>query len=137
MDLMPNAQELFAFITPQGRVFRWKVMPFGVANATALFQELMNKILSLLRRRRVVQELKSRGAQMEAHIDDVCLGKNTQEDHLILLREFFVVCQENHSRLKLEKCDFMQETMEYRHSLWVMEPSGLQVKTPDGCSGTT
>ena len=35
-------------ITPQGRVFKWKVMPFGVANAPALFQELMNKILSIL-----------------------------------------------------------------------------------------
>ena len=60
-------------------------MPFGVANAPALFQEMMNKILSILRRRPVVQELISRGAQMEAHIDDVCLGTNTQEDHLILL----------------------------------------------------
>ena len=29
MDLTPNAQELLAFITPQGSVFKWKVMPFG------------------------------------------------------------------------------------------------------------
>ena len=41
VDLTPNAQELLAFITPLGRVFKWKVMPFGVANAPALFQELM------------------------------------------------------------------------------------------------
>ena len=113
LDLTPNAQELLAFITPQGRVFKWKVMPFGVANAPALFQDLMNKILSILRRRPVVQELITRGAQMEAHIDDVCLGKNTQEDHLIILGEFSAVCQENHTRLKLEKCEFMQETMQY------------------------
>ena len=113
VDLTPKAQELLAFITPQGRVFKWKVMPFGVANAPALFQELMNKILSILRRRPKVQELISRGAQMEAHIDDVCLGTNTQEDHLILLGEFFAVCEENHTRLKLEKCEFMQETMRY------------------------
>ena len=26
---------------------------------------------------------------MEPHIEDVCLGTNTQEDHLILLGEFF------------------------------------------------
>ena len=100
VDLMPNAQELLAFITPQGRVFKWKVIPFGVANAAAQLierlrwpRELMNKILSILRRRPKVQELISRGAQMEAHIDDVCLGTNTQEDHLILLGEFFAVCQ--------------------------------------------
>ena len=50
---------------------------------------------------------------MEAHTEDVCLGKNTQEDHPILLHEFFAVCQENHTRLKLEKCEFMQDTMQY------------------------
>ena len=33
VDLTPNAQELLAFITPRGGVFKWKVMPFGVANA--------------------------------------------------------------------------------------------------------
>ena len=113
VDLTPNAQELLAFITPQRRVLKWKVMPFGVANAPAVFQEMMNKILSILRRRPVVQELISRGAQMEAHIDDVCHGTNTQEGHPILLGQFFAVCQENHTRLKLEKCAFMQETMQH------------------------
>ena len=113
LDLTPNAQELLAFITPQGRVFKWKVMPFGVANAPTLLQELMDKILCILGRRPKVQELISHGAQMEAHIDNVCLGTKTQEDQLILLGEFFAVCQENHTRLKLEKCEFMQETMQY------------------------
>ena len=126
MDLTPNAQERLAFITPQGRVFKWKVMPFGVANATALFQELMNKILSILCRRPVVQELISRGAQMEAHIDDVCLGTNTQEGHLILLGEFFAVCQESHTRLKrvrMHAGDYAVPGV--RHWLWVVDPCGL------------
>ena len=113
VDLTPNAPNALAFISPQGRVFEWKVMPFGVANAPALFQELMNKILSILRRRPVVQELISRGAQMEAYIEDVCLGTNTQEDYLILLGEFFAVCQENHTSLKLENFQLMQETMQH------------------------
>ena len=102
VDLTAAAQELLAFITPKGRVFKWKVMPFGVANAPALFQELMNKILYILRRRPLVQELISRGAEMEAHIDDVSLDNNTQEDHVLLLREFFIVCPENHIRIKLK-----------------------------------
>ena len=50
---------------------------------------------------------------MEAHIDDVSLGTNTKEDHVLLLGEFFIVCQENHLRIKLEKCEFMKEEMEY------------------------
>ena len=48
MDLTPNAQELLVFMTPQGRVFERKVMPF---------EEVMNKILSILRRMPVVHEL--------------------------------------------------------------------------------
>ena len=88
-------------------------MPFGVANAPALFQELMNKILYILRHRPLVQELVSRGAEMEAHVDDVSMGTNTQEDHILLLQTFFTVCQENHLRIKLEKCEFMREEMEY------------------------
>ena len=113
VDLTAAAQELLAFITPKGRVFKWKVIPFGVANAPALFQELMNEILYTLRRRPLVQELIFRGAEMEAHIDDVSLGTNTQEDHVPLLREFFIVCQENYPRIKLPKCEFLKEEMEY------------------------
>ena len=42
VDLTAAAQELLSFITPKGRVFKWKVMPFGLANASALFQELID-----------------------------------------------------------------------------------------------
>ena len=73
----------------------------------------MNKILYILRRRPLVQELVSTGAEMEAHIDDMSLGTNTQEDHDLLLQEFFTVCQENLLRIKLSKCEFMREKMEY------------------------
>ena len=108
VDLTRAAQELLAFVTPKRRVFHWKVMPCRVRNAPALFQELMNKILYILRRRPLVQGLVSCGAQMEAHIDGVSLGTNAQEDHIPLLQEFFTVCQENHLRIKLEKCEFMR-----------------------------
>ena len=39
VHLTRAAGELLAFVTPKGRVLCWKVMPFGVANASALFQE--------------------------------------------------------------------------------------------------
>ena len=113
VDLTAAAEELLAFVPPKGCLFKWKVMHFGVPNAPALFEVLLNKFLYILRCRPLVQELISRGAEMEAPIDDVSLGTNNQVDHVRLLSEFFIVCQENHLRIKLEKCEFMKEKMEY------------------------
>ena len=56
VDLTAAAQEVLALVTPEGRVFKWKIMPFGVANAAALFQEQVNKVLYILRHRPLVQE---------------------------------------------------------------------------------
>ena len=117
VDLTPNAQELLAFITPQGRVFKWKVMPFADE------QDPIHPTSKTCGARTHI-----RGAPMEEHIDDVCLGTNTQEDHLILFGEFFAVCQENHTRLNLEKCEFMQEAMQYLgldigYGWWTPAPS--------------
>ena len=113
VDLTRAAQQLLAFVTPKGPVFRWKDMPFVVANAPELFQGLMNKILYILRRRPLVQELVSRGAEMKARINDMNLDTNTQEDHILLLQGFFTAYKENHLRIKLEKFEFMCEEMEY------------------------
>ena len=73
-------------------MFKWKAMPFRVTKELAIFQEPMNKTLYILRRRSVVQQLISREAEMEADINDVSLGTNTQEDHVLLLWGFFIVC---------------------------------------------
>ena len=67
VDLTPNAQELLAFITPLGRVFKWKVMPCGVANAPALFHKLMNKILSILQRCRNLYPVGPRWKRTSTH----------------------------------------------------------------------
>ena len=100
VDLTAAAQELLAFITPKGRVFKWNVMPFGVANAPGANEQ--NPVHTQAQTSST-GGLISRGAETEAHIDDVSLGTNTQEDHVVLLCEFFTVCQENHLRIKLDK----------------------------------
>ena len=99
VDLTERAKELMAFRTQNGRVFRWLVMPFGIANAPALFQELMNQVLTILKQRPAVEALLERGAVAEAHIDDVLLGTNSIEDHLLLLSEFFDVRVEQNLRI--------------------------------------
>ena len=113
VDLTERAKELMAFRTPKGRVFRWLVMPFGIANARALFQELMNQVLTILKQQPAVQALLERGGVAEVHIDDVLLGTNSIEDHLLLLSEFYDVCVEQNLRIKLEKCEFLKTELEY------------------------
>ena len=88
-------------------------MPFGIANAPALFQELMNQVLTILKQRPAVEALLEQGAVAEAHIDDVLLGTNSIEDHLLLLSEFFDVRVEQNLRIKLERCEFLKTELEY------------------------
>ena len=50
------------FITPQGGILKWRVMPFGISNAPALFQEMMSQVLCLVKKRPAVGEVMKRGA---------------------------------------------------------------------------
>ena len=49
VDLTKRAQDLSAFIAPNGQVFKWEVMPFGLTNAPATFQELMNHVVARMK----------------------------------------------------------------------------------------
>ena len=102
-----------AFIAPDGRAYKWRVMPFDIANAPPLFQELMNQVIPLCKQQPAVQELLQPGAVLEAHIHNVILGTNTIDARLLLLREFYTVCQENHLRMELEKCEFLKTEPDY------------------------
>ena len=113
IDLTEHAQDLTASIAPDGRVYKLRVMPFGIANAPALFRELMNQVIALCKRRPAVQELLQRGGVLVAHSNDVTLGTNTIDDHLLLFREFYTLCQENHPLIKLENCQFLKTETDY------------------------
>ena len=68
---------------------------------------------------------------MEAQIDYVCLDTKTGWDHYILFQELFSVCEEHNVHIKLKKCEFLREELEYVHfdvayGWWTSAPSKTQ-----------
>ena len=113
VKLTKRAQDLSAFVAPNGQVFKWKVMPFELTNALATFQEVMNQAVARMKLKLTVQALLKKGAVIEVYIDDVLLGTDDADDYLLLVQEFLRTCEECNTCVNLEKCEFMQEEIEY------------------------
>ena len=70
-------QEKTFFVTNQG-LFYYKVMPFGLKNAGATYQRLMNKMFAHQIRRNV-----------QVYVDEMLVKSLREDDHLDDLRETF------------------------------------------------
>ena len=70
-------QEKNSFMTSQG-LFCYKVMPFGLKNAGATYQRLMNKMFA--------QQI---GRNVQVYVDDMLVKSQREEDHLEDLKETF------------------------------------------------
>ena len=71
-------------------------------------RKILNKLSYKVRRRAIVQELMEPGAQVKAHIDDVCFGTNTKEDNYILNQQFLSICHQHKQINKPENCEFLR-----------------------------
>ena len=72
-----NDQEKTSFVTSQ-RLFCYKVMPFGLKNAGATYQRLMNKMFT--------HQL---GRNVQVYVDDMLVKSVHENDHLNDLQETF------------------------------------------------
>ena len=87
-----------AFATPGG-LYRWKVMPFGLKNATGAFQRMMMQVL--------------RGMKgVKVYVDDVIIGTKSEEGHLELVEAVLKRLEEAGLVCKLNKSEFMQREVE-------------------------
>ncbi|KAL5555160.1 hypothetical protein UlMin_037396 [Ulmus minor] len=87
-------QEHTAFLTDQG-LYCYKVMPFGLKNAGATYQRLVNKMFK--------QQI---GKTMEVYVDDMLVKSLKADEHINNLRESFEVLREYKMKLNPAKCDF-------------------------------
>ncbi len=99
VPLTERAQEISAFIVPSG-LFSYKVMSFGLRNAPATFQRLMNRVISGLR-----------GCAM--YLDDVVVYSQTRDEHIVQIRALFDQFVKANLTVNLLKCEFAKATVVY------------------------
>jgi len=90
-----------AFKTHHG-LYEFLVMPFGLTNAPATFQAAMNSIFSPLMRKGVL-----------VFMDDILVYTPSLDSHCVLLQQVFEILQEHQFFLKLSKCEFAKQELEY------------------------
>jgi len=90
---LPNGDKT-TFITDRG-IYCYKVMPFRLKNAGAIFQRMVNKIFEEQIRR-----------TMKVYVDDMLVKSLWSVDHLQHLREAFDRLRWDKVRLNLEKSTF-------------------------------
>ena len=87
-------QEKTSFITSQG-LFCYKVMPFGLKNAGATYQRLVNHMFRL-----------QIGRNVEVYVNDMLVKSLDEEMHLDDLQETFDTLRRHQMKLNPKKCAF-------------------------------
>jgi len=90
-----------AFKTHSGH-YEFLVMPFGLANAPATFQALMNQVIRPYLRK-----------FMLVFLYDILVCSATKEDHLLHLEKVLPLMRQNELYAKLSKCSFGITKVEY------------------------
>ena len=101
VGMAPTAQEKTAFTTHTG-LYEFQVMPFGLCNAPATFQRLMENVLTGMARDKCL-----------VYLDDILVIGQSPDEHLSNLREVFTRLQSDGLRLKPSKCRLLKEEVEY------------------------
>ena len=87
-------QEKTSFITSQS-LFYYRVMPFGLKNACATYQRLMNRMFA-----------PQIGRNVQVYVDDMLVKSRREEDHLEDLKETFDTLRSYNMKLNPGKCAF-------------------------------
>ena len=97
--LSEDARKKSAFVTPFGK-FEYVKTPFGLAQAPAYFQALVNEVL--------------KGFDFcFAYLDDILIFSKDEITHLKHLQSVFQRLRQAGLKLKMKKCNFFKEQLHY------------------------
>ncbi|CAB3242850.1 unnamed protein product [Arctia plantaginis] len=92
-----GSKEKTAYVTPDGQ-YEYNRMPFGLANAPAVFQRVIHKILT-----------KTKVPFVIIYMDDILIPSRTFDEGLQRLEQVLGLLLDAGLTLKMEKCNFFQE----------------------------
>ncbi|XP_051888858.1 uncharacterized protein LOC127579869 isoform X2 [Pristis pectinata] len=99
VPLTDRGREISAFVTPSG-LYEYNVLPFGMKNAPATFQRMINSVIHGLK-------------HTDAYIDDLVTGNDTWEDHISALERLFERLSKANLTVNLAKSEFGHATVTY------------------------
>ncbi|XP_045194815.2 uncharacterized protein K02A2.6-like [Mercenaria mercenaria] len=99
VEVDEESKKLLTINTHKG-LFRYNCLVFGVAPAAAIFQRLIEQIVSGIPGVQVI-------------LDDMIVTGATDEEHLANLEQALKRLQDNGFRLNVKKCAFFQEEIEF------------------------
>ncbi|CAG9137643.1 unnamed protein product [Plutella xylostella] len=97
IPIAEESKEKTAFVTPDGQ-YEYNRMPFGLANAPAVFQRAMHKILAQIK-------------YVIVYMDDILVPASSFDEGLDRLNEVLTSIRKSGFTLKMEKCNFFQENI--------------------------
>ncbi|EYC11418.1 hypothetical protein Y032_0050g1903 [Ancylostoma ceylanicum] len=101
IPLEESSREKSSFTTPEG-LYQFRVVPFGLSTSPAVFQRLMDAVLSDLL-----------GKEVFCYIDDIMICTDTRERHIELLREVCKRMRKAGLKLKAKKCVLLQTSVTF------------------------
>ena len=111
VEMDPQDKEKTAFTTGRG-LWQFKVMPFGLCNAPATFERLMERVLANLPLQTAL-----------VYLDDILIPGRTFSHHLANLRVVFQRLRAAKLKLSPQKCTLLQREVKFLGH--VIGPSGV------------
>lgn len=112
IPLEENSKEKTTFAVPGRGLFQFKVMPFGLVNASQTQQRLMDILFQ------------AHEARVWAYLDDIVICTSTFEEHLQVLREVMAILKEANLTINIEKCKFARSSLKFLG--YIIDRDGLR-----------
>ena len=99
LRMHPDSEDYTTFVTSLGS-YKYRVLPFGLTNGPATYQQYMNDIL-----------FEYLNDFCQAYLDDILIYSRTKEDHVAHVRQVLQKLREAGLQADIMKCEFhVQET---------------------------